>query len=99
MFRPWHHVTCEDRVGPGLEALQAAFFDQIIAEPAESKSGLVVVEVRSSYLTKPSIDNTRTVPVAPLDTEIDRPADDEGKKVHIGKQCRRQDLDQNIQCR
>jgi hypothetical protein len=64
MFRPGQHVTREDRVGSGLEALQAAFFDQFIAELAESKSSLVVVEVRSSYLTKPSIDNTRTVAIA-----------------------------------
>src|ERR1700751_5521922 len=99
MFRPWHDVTCEDHVGPGLEAPQAAFFDQFIAELAESKSGLVVAEVRSGYLTKPSIGNTRTVAVAPLDAEIDRPADGHGKKVHIRKQCRRQDLDQNVQRR
>src|SRR6266404_2423252 len=99
MFRPWHHVTCEDHIGPGLEALQAAFFDQFVAKPAESKSGLVVAEVRSGYLTKPSIGNTRTVPVAPLDAEIGSPADGHRKKVRIRKQSRRQDFDQNVQRR
>ena len=55
MFRPWHDVTSEDHIGPGLEALQAAFFDQFIAEPTESKSGLVVAEVRSGYHAKPYV--------------------------------------------
>src|SRR5260370_20066999 len=99
MFRRWDQVTSEDHIGPGPEALQAAFFDQFIAEPAESKSGLVVAEVRSSYLTKPYIGNTRTFAVAPLEAEIDRPADGQGKKVRLRKQCRRQDLGQNIQSR
>src|SRR5712692_5821910 len=98
MFRPWHHVTCEDHVRPGLEAHQAAFFDQLIAKETESKSSLVVAEVRSGYLTKPSIGNTRTVAVAPLEAEIDRPADGQGKKVCVRKQCRRQHLGQNVQC-
>src|SRR6266478_7627945 len=75
MFRPWDHVTSEDHVGPGLEALQATLFDQLIAEPAESKSVPVVAEVRSGYLTKPTVGNTRPVAVASLETEIDRPAD------------------------
>ena len=97
MFRPWHNVTSEDHIGPGLEALQAAFFDQFIAEPTESKSGLVVAEVRSSYLTKPYIGDARTVAVATFEAEIDRPADDQGKKVRVRKQCRRQDLGQNVQ--
>src|SRR5712692_5838164 len=97
MFRPWHHVTCEDHVRPGLEAHQAAFFDQLIAKETESKSSLVVAEVRSGYLTKPSIGNTRTVAVAPLETKIDRSADSQRKKVCIRKQSRRQYLGQDIQ--
>ena len=55
MFRPWHDKISEDHTGPGLEALQSAFFDQFIAEPTESKSGLVVAEVRSCYDAKPYI--------------------------------------------
>ena len=45
MFRPWHDEISKAHIGPGLEALQAAFFDQFIAKPTESKSGLVVVEM------------------------------------------------------
>ena len=88
MFRPWHDVTSEDHIGPGLEALQAAFFDQFIAEPTESKSGLVVAEMWSGYHAKPYIGEARTVAVAMLEAEINRPADDQGKKVRIRKQCR-----------
>ena len=55
MFCPWHHVTSEDHVGPGLEALQVALLNQLIAEPAKSKSGLVVAEVWPGDLPKPYI--------------------------------------------
>src|SRR5262249_5033591 len=65
MFRPRHHVASEDHTGPGLEALQAAFFDQLIAEPAEPKSVPVVAEVRSGYLPKPYIGDARPVAIAP----------------------------------
>src|SRR5271165_3845284 len=99
MFRPWHDVVSEASVGPGLETLQAAFIDQFVAETTESKSGLVVAEVRSSYDTKPYVGEARTVTVPPLQAEIDRPTDGQGKKVRIRKQCRRHDLGQNIQSR
>src|SRR5580704_11570485 len=88
MFRPWHDVVSEARIGPGLEALQAAFLDQFVAEATELKSGLVVVEVRSSYDTKPYIGEARTVAIAILEAEVDRPADNQGKKVGIRKQGR-----------
>src|ERR1700720_1944056 len=45
MFRPGHDKISKAYIGPGLEAPQAAFFDQFIAKPTESKSGLVVVEM------------------------------------------------------
>ena len=77
MFRPWHDVTSKAHIGPGLETLQAAFFDQFIAKPTESKSGLVVAEVRSGYHAKPYIGDARTVAVAMLEAEIDHPADDQ----------------------
>ena len=86
MFRPWHDVVSEARIGPGLEALQAAFLDQLVAEATESKSDLVVAEVRSSYDTKPYIGEARTVAIAILEAEVDRPADNQGKKVSIRKQ-------------
>jgi hypothetical protein len=58
MYRPWHDEISEDHTGPGLEALQSVFFDQFVAEPTESKSGLVVAEVRSGYDAKPYIGKT-----------------------------------------
>src|ERR1700722_19619133 len=88
MFRPRHDVVSEARVGPGLEALQAAFLDQLVAEATESKSDLVVAEVRPSYDTKPYIGEARTVAVAMLEAEVNRPADNQGKKVRICKQGR-----------
>ena len=91
--------TREPQIGPGLEALQAAFFDQFIAEPPESKSSLVVAEVRSGYHARTYIGDARTVAVAMLEAEIDRPTDGQGKKIRIRKQCRRTDLGQNIQSR
>src|SRR5260221_9784292 len=99
MFRPWHDVVSEARIGPGLEALQAAFLNKFVAEATESKSGLVVAEVRSSYDTKPYIGEARTVATSALEAEINRPTDGQGKKVRIRKQCRRQDLGHNIQIR
>jgi hypothetical protein len=45
MSRPWQDDTSEVHIGPGLEAPQPALFDQVIAEPAESKSGLIVAPV------------------------------------------------------
>src|SRR5882672_8504874 len=47
MSRPGRDYTSKVQIDPGLEALQPALFDQFIAEPAESKSGLVVAEARS----------------------------------------------------
>ena len=55
MFRPWHDELSEPQIGSGLEALQAAVFNQFIAELAETKSSLVVAEVGSRYCTKPHI--------------------------------------------
>jgi len=47
MSRPGRDDTSKVEIGPDLEALQPALFDQFVAEPAESKSGLVVAEARS----------------------------------------------------
>ena len=45
MSRPLHDDISERHIGPGLETLQSAFFDQFIAQPTELISGLVVAEV------------------------------------------------------
>src|SRR5215467_15668259 len=46
MFCPRHDLICEAEIGPGLEPLQPAFFDQIIAELAEAQCDLVLTEMR-----------------------------------------------------
>src|SRR5260370_19377098 len=99
MFRPWHDVTSEQHIGPGLEALQSAFFDQFIAEATESKSDLVVAEVWAGYHAKVYIGEARTVAVAMLEAEVNRSADSQGTKVRVRKHGRRYDLGQNIQSR
>jgi hypothetical protein len=96
MFRPWYDELSEPQIGPGLEALQAAFFDQFITEPAEAKSGLVVAEVWAGYHAKVYIGDARTVAVAMLEAEINRPTDRQGEKIRIRKRCRRQNLGQNV---
>src|SRR4029077_12747776 len=97
MFCPWHDDISERHIGTGLEALQSAFFDQFIAEPTESKSGLVVAEARAGYDTKPYISEARSVAVAMLEAEVDHPANDKRSQVLIGKQCRRHHLGQNVE--
>src|SRR5262249_5773751 len=99
MSRPWRDVISKDHIGSSLKALQSALFDQVIAEPTKSRTSLVIAEARSGYHCKVYIGNTRTVAVAPLEAEIDRPAGDQGMKVRIRKQCRWQSLGQNIQRR
>src|ERR1700738_332268 len=55
MFRPGHDKISKAHIGPGLEAPQAAFSDQSTANPAESKSGLVAVEMWAGDHAKPYI--------------------------------------------
>jgi hypothetical protein len=53
MFHPWQDEFSEPEISPGLPALQIALFHQFIAEPTESKSGLVVFTaiLASSFIT------------------------------------------------
>jgi len=99
MSRPRQDETSEAHIGPGLEARQSVLFDQVMAEPAESKSGMVVAEARSGDHAKPNVGEARAVTVAALEAEIDRPTDDQGKQVRIRLQARRSELGQNIQRR
>src|SRR5215469_16845760 len=89
MFRPRHNEASKALVGPGLETVQSASFNQLIAEPTESKSGLVVAEVWSGDDPKPYVRKARTVAVSVLQAEINRPTDSHRKKVRIRKQSRR----------
>src|ERR1700676_2657812 len=72
---------------------------QIVAESAESESGPVIAEVGSENHTKPDKGEARSVTVTMLEAEIGHPANHEGEKVLVGKQCRRHDLGQNIESR
>src|SRR6202795_71963 len=99
MSRPRQDETSEAHIGPGLEARQSVLFDQVMAEPAESKSGMVVAEARSGDHAKPNVGEARAVTVAALEAEIDRPTGDQGKQVRIRLQARRSELGQNIQRR
>ena len=47
MSRPGQNDIAEVHIGPGLEARQSAFFNQVIAEPTEAISGLIVAEARA----------------------------------------------------
>src|SRR6267378_6196403 len=99
MFRPGRDDTSKVQMGPGLEARQPALFDQVIAEPAESESGLVVAEARSGEQAKHDISEARAVTVAALEAEIDRPTNDQGKQVRIRMPGRRPELGQDIKGR
>src|ERR1700722_19986131 len=99
MSRPRQDETSETHIGPGLEALQPVPFDQIMAEPAEAVSRLIVAEARSGDHAKPNVGETRAVTVATLEAEIDRPTDEQGKQVRIRLQAGRTELGQNIQRR
>src|SRR3984957_17669897 len=85
---------------PGPETIQAALFDQVIAEPAESKAGLVIAEARSGdHATEPLIDKAGTVTVAAREAEIDSPTDDQASQVRIRIQGRQREFGQNIEGR
>src|SRR5215472_3439028 len=86
MLCPRHDLICEAEIGPGLEPLQPAFFDQIIAELAEAKSDLVLTEMRAGdNATQPDIGAARSVAVAVLEAEIHDPTEDQGYKAISGK--------------
>src|ERR1700687_2962019 len=99
MSRPRPDHTSEAHIGPALKALQSVPFDQVMAEPAEAVSRLIVAEARSGDHAKPNVGEARAVTVATLEAEIDRPTDDQGKQVRIRLQARRSELGQNIQRR
>ena len=97
VLRPRQDDISKVHVGPGLEALQPALFDQVIAEPAESKAGLVVAEARAGEQAQRYIGEARGVTVADLDAEIDGPTDGDGKEVRIRIPRRHRELGQYIQ--
>src|SRR6201987_1258731 len=70
MSRPGHDET-EHLERPALEALQLRFFDQLTAQAAKSKSGIVVAEMRPGQHGEQFIGGTRSVAVAVLKAKID----------------------------
>src|SRR5437879_12984171 len=99
MSCPREDLNCKVIIGPGLKTLQSAFFDQIIAELAEAKHGLVVAEARAVDRAKPFKMGARTVGVAVLEAQIDRSADDQRMQVEVRKECSRPELDQHVEGR
>src|SRR5215467_2677997 len=77
MLCPGDDDIAERHIGPCLISLQSAFFDELIAELTESRSGLVVAEARSGDDGKPYIGEAGRVADAMLDAEIHHPANDE----------------------
>src|SRR5260370_13961548 len=99
MSRPGEDLNCKVVVGPGLKTLQSAFFDQIVAELPEAKSGLIVAEAPAGDRAKPFKMGAGTVGVAVLEAQIDRSADDQRMQVEIGKECSRPELGQHVEGR
>src|SRR5262249_1088277 len=79
------------------EALQSPLFDQVIAEPSEPITRLVIAKARSSDDAQMNIGNAGRIGVAVFQAEIDHSADGQGKQLCIRKECGRQDLGQHIQ--
>ncbi len=89
-------MSAEEHIYPGLQARQPTSFDQFIADLAEAKTGMVVVESLAGDQTKPHIRVAGAVAVAPLKAEIHRIA--YGERIEIGfrKERRRPDLGQHV---
>src|SRR5215471_9063658 len=75
MSRPGRDETSEDHIGPGLEALKTAPFNQVIAEPSEAICRLIVAEACAGDHAEHCVGVARAIAVAALEAEIDRPAD------------------------
>src|SRR5579863_5962906 len=75
MFRPWRDITSEEHIRPGLEALQSAFFDQFIGELAEAKCCRVITKIWPDHHAERYVCVARTVAVAVLEAQINRPTD------------------------
>src|SRR4030095_11122485 len=98
MSRP-RQDQIQGQIDLGLEALQPALFDEVIAELAESKSGRVVAEARSGDRAKQYIGVARAVAVAALEAAIDCPTDDQGHEVRIRMPGRRPELGEDVKGR
>ena len=97
VLRIWDQEMPEQHIGPGLETLQSASFDQLAPDLTKARSDLVIAEPVTRDEARPHIDVARTVTVAPLEAEIRRPAYGEGMKICLGqRECGRRNLRQNV---
>ncbi len=88
MSRPWHDDISEIHVRARLEVLQSVLLDQIVAEPTESRSCVVVAEARSGYDGKPYVSEARAVAVTMLEAEIHHAANDERAQILVATRPR-----------
>src|ERR1700726_1524558 len=98
MFGPWKDESCETQIYAGLKPLQSTPFDQVVAELAEAKAGLVVAKTRSGNRANLDVRRTGRIGVAVFKAEIDHPADEQRMQIRIDIQCSRHDLDHHVEC-
>ena len=96
MFGPGHNENAEPHVCPGLESPQPTPLDQVIAELAEPKAGLIVSKTRSGKGATMDVGITGRIGVAVFQAEIDDPPQEQGKQIYVRKECRRQGLVHNF---
>src|SRR3954469_3990623 len=83
----------------GLELLETAPLDELVAELAKAPPGLIVVEPRPGDPPEVDKGQARRVADAALKTEADRLADRQGRKVRIRKSGSRGELVEHLGCR
>src|SRR3984885_3641350 len=96
VFHPTRDKTREDIIGPRFEAFETATFDEVVAELAKTKSGLVIPEMPPGKPAKHNKGDTGGSAVAMLEAEADRLADCEEKQIRTRRRGRRQELTQNL---
>src|ERR1700721_1828647 len=97
VLRIWDQEMREQHIGPGLETLQPASFDQLAPDLTEARSGLIIAESVTRDKAKPHINVARTVAVTTCEAEIRCPAYGEGMKICFHKrECSWRNLRQNV---
>src|SRR5215469_3001862 len=97
MFHPSRDPNGKIQINTRLEPFQSARFYEFVTDLAESKCRLIVAEERPSNSAQHDIGEARSITVAPLETEIDRSAYDQGTQVPVRKNSGRHDLGENVE--
>src|SRR6516225_770573 len=97
MFHPSRGKIGKIQINTRLEPFQSAAFDEFIADLTESKCRLIVAEEWPGNSAHRDIGDARRITVAPLETEIDRSADDQGAQVPVRKNSGRHGLGENVE--